>query len=368
MPHPYRYTAPVPKKAATGQVAEVYAQISAEFILADGPLMCLSPAPELLTATWSLLREAQVAGLAPRVNKEIVATAVSAANHCQFCVDAHTALVHAAGEHQVAEAIWRGETPADPSAARLVAWAKATAIPKAAERAATPFPAQLAVEYFGTALVTHFINRVVSSLLNENLLPGRLRESYLVRRVAGRALERAVRVHPRGGESLPLLGGVAPGVSPAWAEKSPAGVAYAALRSAAGAGGALLGSRAWESVLSGISCWNGDDPVAIDERVSALPAAERPGARLALLAALDPHGITDADVAVWRATRPKDADLIRLIAFGAMAAVERIESSLVQSLNPALVDRGSTDGPASGPSKALTRQVAPALAGVAAQS
>ena len=92
MPTPYRYTAPVPRQEATGLVAATYAQIAAEFILTDGPLMSLSPAPELLAATWALMREAQIAGDVPRRDREIVATAVSVANSCRFCIDAHTAL------------------------------------------------------------------------------------------------------------------------------------------------------------------------------------------------------------------------------------------------------------------------------------
>jgi AhpD family alkylhydroperoxidase len=328
MPSPYRYTRPVPKNAATGQVAAVYVQVAEEFILADGLLMSLSPAPDLLAATWALLREAQLAGRAPRVNKEAVGVAVSAINDCRFCVDAHSALVHATGDHQLAEALWRGETPADPEQASLVAWARATGKADEASLAAAPFPPDLAAEYVGTALVTHFINRMVSSLLNEDLLPGRLRESHLVRRLIGRALGRTVHLQPRPGESLPLLADMATGTPPVWAGDSAIGAAYAALQATARSGGALLSEPARDLVQASVAAWDGTQPqrtaVWPEELLTSLAASDQPGARLALLAALAPHGIGDADVAAWRVIHPGDTALIRLVAYGAMTAVERL--------------------------------------------
>jgi AhpD family alkylhydroperoxidase len=328
MPNPYRYTSPVPRKAAAGLVAAVYAQIGEDFILADGPLMSLSPAPELLAATWALLREAQVVGDAPRVDKEMVAAAVSAANHCQFCVDAHTALIHAGGDHRLAEEIWSGQEPADPDQAQLVAWAKATG---SAERAAStpwPFPSDHAAEYLGTALVSHVINRMVASLLHDTLLPGRLGESSLVRRIAGRTLGRTMRLHPRPGLSLPLLGNV-PLERPDWAGETPIGQAYAALRAVASAGGDLLSVPAREIVRDSVAAWDGSNlarrPGWLEERLTSAPPSDRHGVDLALLAALAPHRVGDSDVAAWRASHPADADLIRVVAFGAMTAVDRIQ-------------------------------------------
>jgi hypothetical protein len=96
MSTPYRYVTPVPGKAATGLVAAVYAQSAAELGAAFSPH--LSPAPDLHAATWAVLRESQLVGRAPRASKEAVAAAVAVANSCPFCIDAHTALIHA-GEY-----------------------------------------------------------------------------------------------------------------------------------------------------------------------------------------------------------------------------------------------------------------------------
>jgi hypothetical protein len=92
-------------------------------------------------------------------------------------------------------------------------------------------------------------------------------------------------------------------------------------------------------IRSRVAQWDGTHPPLgsgwLDEPLAAMPASDRPGARLALLTALAPYRITDADVAAWRATHPSDADLVRLLAFGAFTAVEHIESAVTAGLSAA---------------------------------
>jgi hypothetical protein len=80
-----------------------------------------------------------------------------------------------------------------------------------------------------------------------------------------------------------------------------------------------------------VADWDGSHPDAtwLDRQPASLPEADQPAARLALLAAVSPHEIADADVAAWRATGPAtDADLVRLLGFGAITAVDRIEEAI----------------------------------------
>ncbi|MFG1827027.1 carboxymuconolactone decarboxylase family protein [Microbispora bryophytorum] len=330
MPTPYRYVTPVPTEAAAGLIAQVYAQIASDFGMARMPLfLTLSPAPEVLASTWAMLRESLLAGQAPRAAKEVVATGVSLANKCPFCVDAHTVLLHATGEHELAETVARGEKPSDPEHARLFTWATGTAT----SGQAPPCPPGHAAEHIGTALAFHFINRMVSSLLTDDLLPAGLQRSRLVRGLGGRALARTVRRRLPRGEALPLLRGLPSGPVPAWAAGTPAGTAFTALRAAAGEGGHLLDDTARDAVVEAVAGWDGEHP-----SLSGWPAgpledvapAQRPAARLALLAALAPYRVTDADVAAWREAGGgrSDADLVRLLAFGAITAVRRIEAAL----------------------------------------
>jgi hypothetical protein len=112
------------------------------------------------------------------------------------------------------------------------------------------------------------------------------------------------------------------------------GAAYAALEAAATSGGELLagGARdgAARAVVAGVvEDWDGSplpmDTAWLDGPLAALPADERPGARLALLTALAPYRVTDADVVAWRGSRT-DEDLVRLCAFGAVTATKRVEA------------------------------------------
>ncbi|MFI6943631.1 carboxymuconolactone decarboxylase family protein [Streptomyces sp. NPDC050418] len=343
MPGQFRYTNPTPPRTASGRTADVFAQIREDLGRDKVPtFQVLSPSYELLSATWSLLRETLLAGEGSRTGKEIAALGVSQANRCRFCVDAHTLFLHATGDHRLAEHIAAGGTPEDDHQAHLLSWAvdsrepgKVTAPPVArGERAA----------YIGTALAFHFINRIASALLTPNLLPGDAQKYRAVRSVAGRSFARVVRRTPEPGLSLPLLTHRTAG--PGWAAGSPpvAG-AYAALRSAATLGGELLDEEARAYVSAQVAQWNGEHPPLA---WTALPArTDRPGTRLALLAALAPYRITDEDVAAWRTPESPYTDhcLVHLIAYGAFLAVDRIATAFDATAFETTFGSTSTDAP-----------------------
>ncbi|MFC0032651.1 carboxymuconolactone decarboxylase family protein [Micromonospora chaiyaphumensis] len=325
----YRFFTPVPARSATGRTAEVYRQARADFLGPVPTLQALSAVPEVLAATWALMREALLAGDASRVDRELVASAVSGANRCRFCVDAHVMLLHALGEHELAEVVARGGTPADPGHAELTAWAEASRSPVAAD-----WDSPYGPEVTGTLLAFHFINRVVSALLDPDLLPGGLQRAPVVRSVGGRLYARAARERKEPGRSLPLLGTgtVAP---PAWAGDSPVGVAYVALRDAALRGGDLLGDLARNTVTATVRWEDGRHPERpadwAAELIRDLPGADRVGTRIALLAAFAPSAIRPGDVALWRLSHPADADLVRLVAYGAIAATDHVAQALTPS-------------------------------------
>ncbi|MET7703495.1 carboxymuconolactone decarboxylase family protein [Streptomyces sp. NPDC005485] len=324
MPSPYRFTTPPPPKSATGRTAEVYEQLAQDFGIDRAvTFVVLSSAPEIMAAVWALMRESLIAGAGDRTGKELAALGVSAANRCPFCVDAHTVLLHATGDHALAEAVARGETPRDENHARVLAWGRATRIPGAPELTPPPFPRAHAPAYIGTALSFHFINRIVSALLTENLLPGNAQRFRAVRSLAGRSLAGTVRRRAAPGAGLALLDD--PGPGPDWAQGTTVGPAYAALRDAAGAGAGLLDEGDRIVVRETLQDWDGTHPPLGRD---GLPGLSRPGARLAVLAALAPYRITDEDVTNWRKTDHADHSLVQLIAYGAFAAVQRIESAL----------------------------------------
>lgn len=325
----YRFFTPAPPRTASGLTAAVYRQLRDEFLGPVPTFQALAAVPEVQAATWSLLREALLAGDASRVDRELTASAVSRANRCRFCLDAHAMLLHALGEHALAEVIARGGTPPQPAHAELVGWAEASRTPRA-----TGWTSPYGPEVTGTVLAFHFINRVVSALLDPDLLPGGLQRSPVVRSFGGRLYARAAREPKEPGGSLPLLGADPP-PPPAWAGRSPVGVAYAALRDVARRGGDLLGDVARRTVEATVRWEDGRHPDrptdwAVD-LVRDVPGADRVGTRIALLAAFAPGAVTAGDVALWRLSHPDDADLVRLVAFGAITATEHV----AQALSPA---------------------------------
>ncbi|MEO3745189.1 carboxymuconolactone decarboxylase family protein [Plantactinospora sp. B5E13] len=323
----YRFFRPAPVRSATGLTAEVYRQLRDEFLGPVPTFRALSAAPELLAATWALMRESLLAGQTSRVDRELVASAVSRANHCRFCVDAHVMLLHALGESELAEMIASGGTPSEPRYAALVAWAETSRSPRSTDWTSPHHP-----EITGTLLAFHFVNRVVSALLDPDLLPGGLQRSPLVRTAGGRLAARPARQPKEPGRSLPLLGDAAT-APPDWAGDSPVGVAYAALRDAAAQGGTLLGETARETVTATVHWEDGrhpDRPVEwATELVRGLPDRDRTGTRIALLAAFAPGAISADDVARWRHGHPADADLVRLVAYGAITATDHVARALV---------------------------------------
>ncbi|MFI9819615.1 carboxymuconolactone decarboxylase family protein [Streptomyces sp. NPDC052013] len=326
MTSPFRHTEPLPPASATGRVAEVYEQIARDFGIAEpSTFVVLSSAPELLAPAWALMRESLIAGPGARTGKEVAALGVSLANKCPFCVDAHTVLLHATGDHALAERLARGREPEDETHARVLDWARRTRVPGAAGEP-YPFPRQEAPGYLGTVLAFHFINRIASALLTENLLPAGAQRLRPVRSLVGRSLSRAVRRPAVPGTALALLDGPAPGAGPDWAAGTPVGTAYAALRRAATLGAGLLDEEEQALVRDTVAAWDGSHPSL---SWHGLPGRdELPGARLALLSALAPYRITDEDVAAWRRPEHTDHCLVHLVAHGAFTAVDHVESTL----------------------------------------
>ncbi|MFM9372883.1 carboxymuconolactone decarboxylase family protein [Streptomyces sp. Da 82-17] len=319
-----RHVRAVPPGRADDLVARVYAQLERDFGVLAPPVALHSPAAPVLAAAWMLLREVLlVEGRVDRLVKEVVATEVSRANDCPYCVDVHSATV--------------GTLPPQPGAgtAEIAAWARTSGLsrPDGEGGSAPPFAAEAAPEIFGVALVFHYINRMVHVFLDDSPVPeqapGFLRGTIL--RTAAKAMRPA--------DDRPLLPGAALGLLPP--AELPAGLEWAranqsvadALARAVAAvadGAQWVPARVRERTEAVLARWDGTPPGLglswLDEAVEGLAADDRPAARLALLTALAPFRITDADVAAFRARYPGDRELIELTSWAALAAALRVGS------------------------------------------
>ncbi|HZW31056.1 MAG TPA: carboxymuconolactone decarboxylase family protein, partial [Isosphaeraceae bacterium] len=90
---------PVEERAATGNVAAIFADIkqtkNIDFVPAFWRVLATNPA--LLEEVWHNLKtlmHPEATGRAPRLDpktREIIALAVSATNACPYCINSHTA-------------------------------------------------------------------------------------------------------------------------------------------------------------------------------------------------------------------------------------------------------------------------------------
>src|SRR5262249_35499543 len=221
-----KYVRPVRPEEASGLVGAVYEQLARDFQLL-APITLTSPLPPLLAACWTVLRETLVAGSVPRLEKELVAEAVSKANACPYCVAAHALMLRGGAEDDVARAVARGDTEAieDPRLRALATWALYSRSPAHPALAAPPFDERAAPEMVGTAVAFHVINRIVDVFLDDSpfaMPPGlQWTAALLMKPVASTFARRLVGLTPPPGESLRLLQDAPLPADMQWAKPNP---------------------------------------------------------------------------------------------------------------------------------------------------
>ena len=325
----FRYVTPVPFAAATGLVDTVYRRIEAEFGMLAPPLALHAPAPSVLAASWSILREVMVApGLVTRPEKEAVAAAVSLANNCPYCAEVHGTTLRGLVRGKDPEAIAAGriEDVADDRLRALAGWAAASA----EAPGPAPFPRAQAPELVGTVLTFHYINRMVNVFLQESPLPpvrGFARD--LVRRGAARVMRRlaSAALLPAHGTDDLLPAAPLPD-DLRWAASRP--TIADALARAAGAvdegGERELTPAARELVRAALrdpGRHAGTTPW-LRERLGTLPERDRPATHLALLTAVSSFRVTDTVIAGVRATGADDAALIKITSWASLTAARHM--------------------------------------------
>ncbi|MGK5552256.1 carboxymuconolactone decarboxylase family protein [Actinomadura kijaniata] len=341
-----RHVSPPPSAAAGGLVARVYAQLERDFGMLAPPVTLHAPAPGLLAACWMMLRETLVAGgLADRADKEAVAAAVSRANSCPYCVDVHGATLS-------------GLTGGDDATAAdgpLADWAGrcGRTRPDGGPHTTPPFPAALLPELGGVVVVFHYLNRMVNVFLTDSPFPARVPAAMRprLRRLAGRLMRPAARRSPAPAAALDLLPAAPLPGDLSWAAGSPhvAGALAAAAATIDDAGARDVPAPVREAVLAALGDWNGDPPGLsrgwADARISGVPAADRPAARLALLTALASYQVDDSVVADFRRDRPEEGRLVGLTSWAAMAAARRVARLLPPGSERAAtsVERANTE-------------------------
>ncbi|MFJ6216184.1 hypothetical protein ACIQGZ_23085 [Streptomyces sp. NPDC092296] len=305
---------------AVGDTSRVYREVERDFGVLAPPVALHAPVPELLSASWVLLRETMlVDGLASRTDKEAVAAAVSVSNQCPFCDRMHSAVFDSLAARPGSRS-GRRAAPAADRTDGLAAWA--------ASGGPAPFPAGQLPELVGTALCLHYLNRMVNIFLGSEPLPPNAPNRALgpVVRVLVGLIRGSMRAKSEPGASLTLLPAAPLPPDLSWAAGEPR-IAEALARTSAAVertGEDLVPAGVRALVAEVLARWDGRDPglgrAWLDGPLDGLPASERSAGTLALLTALASYRVDDTVVGAFRRDHPGDRELLALTSWVSLRA------------------------------------------------
>jgi AhpD family alkylhydroperoxidase len=267
---------------------------------------------------------------------EAVAATVSKINACPYCVDAHTGMLHASADHDIVKAIHNGSgSEIDNNRfRRIVEWAFATRSPGEAILLSPPFSKGNAPEFIGTAVVYHFVNRIVNIFLSDSPLPvpsawRKLRRSAV--KIFGATVGKSIiKREPRVGESLKFIPRVNLPADMEWARpNSTIAAAFAGFTNIVESlAKPVIPEPVRHLTQQSIDAWEGSDMGMgrgwLEKNVAKLKEKDKSIARIALLSALAPHQMTEEDIQEFRLTHPNDNELLVATSWASYAAARRI--------------------------------------------
>lgn len=321
-----RYVSPVRIGAARGLVGRVYDQNEQEFGVLAPSVALHSPAPEVLAASWLMLREVLVVtSTVDRAAKEAISATVSLGNTCPWCTAIHSSTFSGLSGSAIGSIT-------DPRLRQIATWAKDAGTAEGALLHEAAFPADQAPELVGTAVLLHYFNRMVNVFLTELPLPPGAPRFVLgpVLRVLGRKFRAAAARAHEPGTSLDWLPAAVLPRDLSWAAGNPV-VADAIARGCAAidaAGARSVPPSVRDLVLTEVANWHGEQRgpsrAWVEDAISVLPMAQRPAGRLALLTALASYQVDRSVIGLFKSGGAGDAALIELTSWASLTAARRV--------------------------------------------
>ncbi|MFG3407989.1 alkylhydroperoxidase [Streptomyces sp. NPDC048142] len=273
-----------------------------------------------------MLRETLLAdGLASRTVKETIATEVSRANQCLYCVGVHQALLET--------------LPPDRTLSPIIEWARTAGRhnPENPTPSTTPppFPETQAPELCGVVVTFHYINRMATLFLADSPMPARTPTA--LHRPIMHTTAHAMRPTTPGpltpGESLDLLPPAPLPHGLEWAlSNPPVAQALARAHAAVNQGAHWIPRTARKQLHTHLNQWNGSHPgpsrAWLNKALTKLPPEEIPTTQLALLTALAPHQTLPDDITAFKNQHPTDRELIELTSYAALTTAIHIGSHI----------------------------------------
>lgn len=317
---------------------KVYRQMRRDFFVAS-PFVLHASVPELLAGAWSVVRETLFTGEVDRGRKEIVASAVSVANQCPFCVGAHTAAVKAAKVQE--------DT--------LQVWAEASGSASNPALRDQPFEPSERAEFLGTIVAFHYLNRMVSAFLDEKLMPTPSfmdgMANYMAKIMMGGMIRKGRRNTPGASESVRPEYDASLGWRPEWAASAPhiadALEAWSALNEEAAR--EHLGADFVKIMGATLDAWNGGEVglgyAWLDERRPNVPTSHVAAADLALLTAMAPWAVTDDRLEGAIDAGMSKEQVLVTVAWAAYRAARRVGTWVHDAASPTDVAAEPVDPP-----------------------
>ncbi|GHJ44258.1 alkyl hydroperoxide reductase AhpD [Catellatospora sp. TT07R-123] len=330
-----KYVTPVAVPAARGELAEVYTQVADEMGLVVPPVQLHSVSPRLAAAYWALMREPMLpTDTVDRTVKEAVATVVSVANICPYCVDMHSVGMYDLSTEHDAEALVadRVEELDDARVRAVAAWARTAALPDDPGFESAPFAEADRPELVGVLVSLHYLTRMVNVFLSSFLLPPGMGPT--ARRRFKRGVSRMLRPTLRDprvpGRSLPLLPHAPLPADAAWAKGNPV-IAAAVARAYAAfddAGQRVLSAEVRDLVNRRLDTWRGEETGLsrqwCEQLIAGLGPADQAAGRLALLTAMASYQVDAEVVEEFRVWHPGDTAVVEAAAWASCAAARRV--------------------------------------------
>ena len=325
-------------KSAEPELAPVLAEVKSAFGQIPDPFTAHLHDSEFFKRIWSWTRNTYFAGRLRRDYKDVIAGAVSKANECTYCLEAHTMFVNLTDKDS-AKAILSANAAlaSDAKARELIEWGLNTLRPETKIIQSPPFDKALLPEIIFTALTFHYMNRFVfiffgPSPMELPKIPGL---KALMMMIAGPMMKSLA---TKTLEAEAETGLIASNAIPAdlnWATSDPVVLqeAVEAAKAAEAAGAAALSQAVRDFVMETLQQWRGG-PMPLDnawltEALEDLPNdGDRNVARYCLLTALAPYRVTNSDVTAAKVALGGDKALIQATIWAAFTAARRVCSWL----------------------------------------
>jgi len=198
----------IKKKEAKGKLKEIYKHIELDFGVLAEPFALHSLNKELTAGVWAMLYETVLTDSKVRRSlKEAIATSISEINKCNYCVDAHSMMIFGTEKslQNNISTLKKAETEPKTKEDKLIFWALQNLNFDSEIIINPPFSKEEAPEIIGTAVLFHYLNRMVNLFAGDSPLPIKKMKGVLINIASKLVFAKAIKKNKIKGESLKFI-------------------------------------------------------------------------------------------------------------------------------------------------------------------